>query len=192
MGGERLDAGGQGRVRVAAAFKRQCTRRLGGDRRVEVVAERGGERHLVARLDLDAVEHRRQAAVAGGREQLGQRLDLGLELAGGQARLGGGLALGLGVGGRGLHGLLGGERLGLDVGDLGHQLLAELGGGLELGGVGRAADDLAGLRVERGELALELGDLLLPLAPLRLQALAAGARLGRGGGELGEARFGRS
>ena len=64
------------------------------------------------------------------------------------------------------------------LGDLGHQLLAALGGGLELGGVRRAADDLARLRVERGELALELGDLLLALAPLRLQALAARARFG--------------
>ena len=46
------------------------------------------------------------------------------------------------------------------LGDLGHQLLAELGCGLELGGVRRAADDLARLRFERDQLALELGDLL--------------------------------
>ena len=78
----------------------------------------------------------------------------------------------------------------LDVGDLGHQLLAALGRSLELGGVGRAADDLAGLGVERDELALELGDLLVALAPLRLQALAAGAGFGRGDGELAQARLG--
>ena len=187
---ERLDARRQGRVRFRRGIHSPRHGRVRGDRRIEVVAQRGGECHLVARLDLDLVEHRRQAAVAGGREQLGQRLDLGLELAGGQAGLGGGLALGLGVGGGGLHGFLCRQRLALDAGDLGHQLLAALGGGLELGGVGSAADDLAGLGVERGELALELGDLLLALAPLRLQALAAGAGFGRGDGELAQARLG--
>ena len=65
---------------------RQCTGASSARRRVEVVAERRGQRHLVARRHLDLVEDRRQAAVAGGLQQLGQRLDLGLELAGGEAR----------------------------------------------------------------------------------------------------------
>ena len=187
---ERRDAGRQGRVRFRPRIHSPRHGRVRCDRRIEVVAQRGGERHLVSRLDLDLVEHRRQAAVAGRREQLGQRLDLGLELAGRKTGLGGSLALGFGVGGRGLHGFLCRQRLALDAGDLGHQLLAALGGGLELGGVGGAADDLAGLGIERGELALELGDLLLALAPLRLQALPARAGLGRGNGELAQARLG--
>jgi len=160
VGNERLDAFGQGRVR--AGIQSPMHRRIGGNRRVEVVAERSCKRHLVSRLDLDAIEHRRQAAVAGGREQLGQRLDLGLELAGHQAHLGGSLALGLGVGSCGLHGLLRGQRLGLDFGDLGHQLLAALGGRLELGGIGRAADDLAGKAECKADLLRSFG---LPATP---------------------------
>ena len=78
----------------------------------------------------------------------------------------------------------------LDVGDLGHQQLAGLGRSFQLGGIRRAADDLAGLRVERHHLALELGHLPLPLAALRLQALPARARFGGAGGELGEPHLG--
>src|SRR6185295_6119873 len=63
----------------------------------------------------------------------------------------------------------------------------------------RAADDLAGLRLERQQLAVELLDLLLALLALAFDALAAGTRLGGGrrqllqphlgGFELGIARF---
>ena len=164
--------------------------RLLRDGRIEVVAQRCGERHLVARLHLDRIEDRRQAAVADGREQLGERLDLGLELAGSETGLDCRVALRLGLGGGRLHRFLGGERLGLDAGDLGHQLLAELGCGLELGGVRGAADDLARLRLERDELALELGDAIAALARLRLQALPARARLGCRRGQLAQAGLG--
>ena len=97
--GERLDAGGQGRVRLARAIDAPMHRRLRHGRRIEVVAERGRKCHLVARCDLDLIENGREVAVAGGFEELGERFDLGLELAGGEPGFGRRIALGPGVGG---------------------------------------------------------------------------------------------
>src|SRR5262249_6902930 len=100
------------------------------------------------------------------------------------------VALGPGLNGSGLHRSLGNEGTSLDVGDLGHQVLAEFGGGLELGGIRGTADDLARLRLQSEELALELGYLVAALTALRLQALAACACVCCRGGKRTEARFG--
>ena len=47
---QRLDAGRQGRVGFGRCIQSPVHRGLGGDRRIEVVAQRRGERHLVAGL----------------------------------------------------------------------------------------------------------------------------------------------
>ena len=58
------------------------------DRRVEIVAERGAERLLVALVDDERVHHRRPQILVLDREQLADRLGLGLEPL--HAALGGG------------------------------------------------------------------------------------------------------
>ena len=49
------------------------------DRRVEIVAQRGAQRLLVAFLDRDIVDHRRPQVAGLERQHLGQRLGLGLQ-----------------------------------------------------------------------------------------------------------------
>ena len=184
-----LDRLRQGRIGVSAGTRAPVRRGRGIGRSVEVVAQRGGQRQLVAGCDLDLVEHRRKAALLRGLQELGEGFDLGLDLAGRQAGRGGGIVPGLGLGGGGLHRLLRRRGLGLDGGDVGHQPLADLGRGLELGRIGRAADDLARLLIEGDELAFELGRTLAPLAEPRLQALAVRPRLRDRAGQLAQARF---
>ena len=59
MGGERLDALGQGRIAFGDAGIGPAHRRGGIDRRIEIVAERGAERLLITLGDGDAVDDRR-------------------------------------------------------------------------------------------------------------------------------------
>ena len=181
----------QSRVGLGSRIERPTHRRLGRDRGVQIVAQRGGERQLVALRHLDRIQHRRQAAVAGGLQQLRQRLHFGPEPAGGQPHLGCRLALGGGVGGCRLYGFLRNEGLRLDGGDVGHEFLAGLGRVFQLGGIRRPADDLARLRFQRHQLPLELEQALLALAQLSFRALALRTRLGRRGGQLAQPRFRR-
>ena len=188
----RRRSGRAGSSSAAAFDARQCTRRLGGGRRVEIVAECGAERHLVARRDLDLVE--RSAAGRCRRAGISSLASVSTSVLSWPAarpawRAASRLALASRGGLRTASSAASVSRL--DLGDLGHQLLADLGRGLELGGVRRAADDLARLRVERRQLPLELGDLLAAArrccaSRLWRRARASAARRG----ELGEARLG--
>ena len=139
---------------------------------------------------LDA-EEAVQAAVADGRQQLGQRLDLGLELAGRKPGLGGSslLALASAAAACTASSAASVSASILAISAISRWPRSAAALSLEASGARPTISRVCA--VERGELALELGDLLLALAPLRLEALAARARFGRGVGELGEPRFGR-
>ena len=108
MGGERLAAGGQRRIAGKGLRAGPAPRRVAVERRLEIVAERGGERALVARIGLDMID-RAVAARAFDRldQRLGFRFERGERGAGGRAfafgrvaRRGGLLAARLGGGDR--------------------------------------------------------------------------------------------
>ena len=56
MGGERLAAGGERRVAGKRLGPGPAPRRVAFERRLEIVAERGGERPLIAGIGLDMVD----------------------------------------------------------------------------------------------------------------------------------------
>ena len=76
---ERLDAVRQRRIGRIDRGAGPAHRRGRIDRRIEVVAERGAERLLVALLDGERVDHRRPQVLGLDRQQLGERLGLGFE-----------------------------------------------------------------------------------------------------------------
>src|SRR5262249_54224650 len=103
--GERRGALGPGRrLGVAPAPER---RRLAVQRRVQVVAEGGGQRLLVALVRRDGVQRRGEAAALGLRRQRRQRAGLGGQPAQLVVQLALGFALGLQAGLRGRARLLG-------------------------------------------------------------------------------------
>ena len=85
--GERLDALRQ--FGIALAFAERPMRRRGGvDRGLQIVAERGAERRLVAARDVDRVDRRPPLAARRRADQLGQRADFGVDALGGALGLG--------------------------------------------------------------------------------------------------------
>ena len=183
---KRLHAGQQLRVGHRSGIERPAHRRTSSGRCIQIVAERCRQRQLVPGGHLDVIQHRRQAAVAGRLQKLGECLHLGPELSGSQPDFGCQLALGGCILSSGLDRSFGSNGLLLDLGDIRHELLAGLRGRLQLGGIRRTPDDLAHLRFERGELPLELLHTLPALQQLSLCALPAGPRFGRGRGDLAE------
>ena len=145
------------------------------DRRVEIVAERGAERGLVALLDGEQVDHRRPHLLVLDVQQAGERLRLGFEPVG--------VALGLGerlardverLAGRRLR-RLGAQRIGLGGGD--RFLCGRRRGGeaVEIDRAGGIGDELFELGGDLAVLALELGAALVAAAHrgVELTALCA-------------------
>ena len=151
--GQRLDAGGQRRILARHLDVAPVHGGFLGGRRFEIVAERGAERRLVALLHAQAIDDGREIGVPRADQQLDQRLALGAQRSQPQPRLAAFLARRIGRGDDRAGGLLGGQRLHLELGDLVGELLAGLGDLRQLFRVGRAPGDLARLRIQLGELA---------------------------------------
>ena len=78
-----------GSSRIALAFAQRPMRRRGGiDRGLQIVAERGAERRLVAARDVDRVDRRPPLAARRRADQLGQRVDFRVDALGGALGLG--------------------------------------------------------------------------------------------------------
>ena len=157
-------------------------------RRIEIVAERGAKRLLVAARDPDLFHDRRP--IMHGRQKLHQRRKLGFELLARELRLGG---QGPSLGFRRMRLLLIGLRrlqLGLDAlhrrGKLGQRSIqaGKLGIAAALGlALGKLLLELAQLRLKPGAAHLDLG--LLAVEPAAL-----GARLGKRRGRLAQGLLG--
>ena len=142
---------------------------------VEVVAERGAQRRLVAGRDLDAVEHRRQPLSPPGVSSLRERLRLGLELAGSWlGARGGGSGVGLAVRAASAARTASARRRASAEAarSRGHQPLRRLARPPAAWRRRRAPTISRVCGFERVSWRVELGDLLAALARLRLQALA--------------------
>ncbi len=159
-----------------------------GRRGVEIVAQRGAERGLVATRRDDLVQHRRMLGARRRAEQLLQRARLGLQplrelLRVGQGRAGAGFGLA-----RGGVALLGVERGAFRVGERLHQLFQRGGGILERGFVGHRARQRVALAAQRRQLLLEPApapDLLVERQPQRVALRGEIGGSGLRGGERG-------
>ena len=186
MGGKRFDSRGQGAILGGGVDLAPARRRLLVGGGVEVVAEGRSQRRLEAGVDGDRVDHRRVAVGSVADQDRGKRRRLGLDLA---ERMVGARELLAGAGAlvaRHRYPLLGGVRRRFGG------ARRVLGGFRRLPALGHHRPGRAGA-IERGDLALHLGDLAtkplrppgrLARRPLVLAAL--GAHLGVPAGELGQ------
>ena len=161
------------------------------DRCVEIVAERGAERGLVALLDGEEVDHRRPHLLVLDVQQAGERLRLGFETLG--------VALGFGerlardverLAGRRLR-RFGAQRIGFGGGDSFLRGGRRGGEAFEIDGAGGIGDELLELCGDLAVLALELGAPLVAAADRGFKLAALCREVGERGGELAEAGFAR-
>ncbi len=164
--------------------------RLRRDWRVQVVAKSCTKRGLVTGCDADLIDDWREFALVGGRQQFGNRFALGGEGVGGKADTRRIIAPRAGFGLCDFARLLGGERLRLDLADLGGQTLSGFRDDCELLCVGRVLLDLPDLSIEPFDLAGNLADDVLALRKCGLKALQPGSRFRGLVRDLCKARFG--
>ncbi len=155
------------------------------DRRVEIVAERGAERLLVALLDRDAVDHRRPQAAGLERQHLRERLRLGFQPLHALFGLGERGARRFEFGAGGVVRGFGGDRGGFGLGQ--RRLRAFDRGGKRRAG---AAVQRRQFALDGGDFAGDARDALVLLARGVLEAAALRGQVGERGGQLAENLFG--
>ncbi len=147
--------------------------RRGFGRGVEVVAERGAERRLIALLDCHAFDHRRPKAAGARLQQILQRADFGLQPLRLQRRLLDGVAGGgFGVAGLALR-LVGHLRGFLRRAGFLHRHVKGFGEARRFLGAAALPGDEREFRVEPGQFRLETSEPVVLVAQRRFDGVAA-------------------